>query len=243
MKEYFQKLDFSYQNELKEIIKTLTNSNNLKALELSQIYYEKLKEFVHKHPFENDSEEIYYFKFVKPKLLSQIVLFKKIIQIQTNFPIGSAEIKQEYYKAQLYKMNVYFDDNKVVINYYRSESTNLDANFFVRKNAILHKGLETDITEVDYDQCTGYDLIIANFIALEKLEQYVRHQMLHVDSLDPLSLFSCISENSDQVLKPVLKWTLSKIGSQNGKIHAINVENTIRKVTQMNSEVQLMVCQ
>lgn len=212
MKEYFQELDFNYQNELREIIKTLTNNNNLKALELSQIYYEKLKEYVIKNPFRNESEEIYYFKFVKPKLLSQVILFKKIIQIETNFPIGSAEIKKEYYRAQLHKMNAYYEDHKEFINYYRSQKTSLDSNFFVRKNAILHKSLEMDITEVDYDQCTGYDLIIANFIALEKLEQYVRHQLLNVDSLDPLTMFSCMTDISDQALKPELKWSLSKIG-------------------------------
>jgi hypothetical protein len=211
MREYFQKLDFNYQNELKEIIKTLTNSNNLRALELSQIYYEKLKEFVSKNPFGNDSEEIYYFKFVKPKLLSQIVLFKKIIQIQTNFPIGSAEIKKEYYKAQLLKMTAYFEDNKVVINYYRSEKTNLDENFFVRKNAILHKGLEAEITEVDYKQCTGYDLIIANFIALEKLEQYVRIQMLNIDSIDQLNFAPGINDYSIQTFISEIEWTNTKI--------------------------------
>lgn len=211
MLEYFRKLDTTYQIELKEIVKTQQNFANRKALELSLIYYQKMKEFVKSKGFKNDEEEINYFKNIKPKLQSQVIYFKKIIQIQSNVPIGSVDTKKEFYSSYLLTMTAYHEENKEIIRYYRSFKTNLDINFFIRKNAILHRGLEPELSEVDYDQCTGYDLVIAKFIALEKLERYVRFQLMNIDSLDPQAFLPEDYNFSEQAFVPELVWTETKI--------------------------------
>lgn len=211
MKEYFQELDFNYQNELREIVKKQQNEVNKNALELSQIYYHKLKEYVKLNNFTSEADEINYFKNIKPKLQSQIIYFNKIIQIQSNIPIGCIETKKDYYSSHLKSMTGFYEDNRAVILYYRSFNTNLDCNFFIRKNACLHRDLEPEFAEVDFDQCTGYDLIIAKFMALEKLQHYIRLQIVNIDSLDPLTFLPGIYDNSAQSFVPEIEWSETKI--------------------------------
>jgi hypothetical protein len=211
MKDYFQKLDIIYQLELLEIVKTKSDSVNRKALDLSQDYYLKLKEFVKQNQFNCETEEINYFKNIKPKVHSQIIYFRKIIQINSNLPIGSIETKKQYYTTHLLAMTAFYEENKEIILYYRSFKTNLDGNFFIRKNAFLHRNLEFEFIEVDYDQCTGYDLIIAKLLALEKLEKYVCFQLLHVDSIDQLTFLPESKDFSIPAFISELQWTDSKI--------------------------------
>lgn len=212
MNEYFQNLDINYQNELSDIIKSPCFSVNKIALDLTMKYYVKMKQFVELNDFYCDTEEIYYFKYTKPKLHSQVFFFRKIIQIQSMLPIGSVETKKEYYSSHLQRMTAFYEEHKEIILYYRSHETKLDINFFIRKNACLHQQLESEFAEVDYNKCTGYDVILAKFIAYEKLEHYVRIQIINLDSIDPLNFLPGIHGNSLQSFTPELRWSLSKIG-------------------------------
>lgn len=211
MNDYFQNLEITYQNELRDVIKSQCFSANKIALDLTLKYYLKMKQFVELNDFDCDSEEIFYFKYTKPKLHSQVFFFRRIIQIQSLLPMGSVETKKEYYSSHLQIITAFHEEHKEIIHYYRSHETKLDPNFFIRKNACLHRELESEFADVDYGKCTGYDVILAKFIAYEKLEHYVRIQMMNIDSIEPLNFLPGFQEHSSQALKPELKWSLSKI--------------------------------
>ena len=210
MKTYFQTHDANYRDELRVIEKSLSASGNENALELSRKYYKELTEFVQINDFVCEAEEINYFKNIKPKFQSQIIYFQRVIKIRASIPIGSIETKRNYYSSVLQTLTVFFQEHSEIIHYYRARNTSLDVNFFIRKNAVLHKPLEPEFSEIDFNQCTGYDLIISKFIAFEKLEHYVQVQLKNVDTLDAHSPSSGIIDLSAPKFEREVAWTDSK---------------------------------
>lgn len=210
MKTFFQTHDANYRNELREIVKSQSTFGNENALELSRKYYAELRKFVQMNDFVSEAEEINYFKYIKPKFQSQIIYFQRIIQIQACIPIGSTATKLDYYSSVLQTLTVFFQEHREIIHYYRAQKTNLDINFFIRKNAVLHKPLELELAEIDFRQCTGYDLIISKFIAFEKLEHYVQVQLQNVEALDAHSFSPGIIDLSAPSFEREIAWTDTK---------------------------------
>jgi hypothetical protein len=80
--------------------------------------YEKLKLQLAKYKFKNQSDEINYFKNLKPKLVSKYIYFTKVYNIETKKPQGSVKTKRKYYLNELNKINRYFEANIDFIRYY-----------------------------------------------------------------------------------------------------------------------------
>jgi hypothetical protein len=80
--------------------------------------YEKLKLQLAKYKFKNQSDEINYFKNLKPKLVSKYIYFTKVYNIETKKPQGSDKTKRKYYLNELDKINRYFEANIDFIRYY-----------------------------------------------------------------------------------------------------------------------------
>src|SRR5690349_13458174 len=70
---------------------------------LREIIYE-LKNFTIKYDFNNDAEEIKFFKEQKPFLLSQLFFYKKIFMIKTLDSFGDLKSKRYNYRRLLRQM-------------------------------------------------------------------------------------------------------------------------------------------
>ena len=83
------------------------NQNNKNAIlaanQLIGIINKKIKElhrWLKKHTFTSIDDEIYFFKYVKPKLISQLIYYTKIVDIESNSPT-SKKLKIKYLEKEL----------------------------------------------------------------------------------------------------------------------------------------------
>lgn len=209
MNNYFQALESEYSIQLNLINKSCETEILKMTFDLIKSIYERLKEFISNVEFNTEAEEIEYFKKIKPKFQSDLIFYSLIYSISSKIPIGSLDKKKDYYVKQLDKMSTYFEENVDFIKYFRSNETDLDHIYFLRRNAKERKCPESLNAEIDYTQCTGYSSKISKTLAYERLERYLYSELKKLDNYQDqnISLFEKTTNNDFENLT----WTDSKI--------------------------------
>ena len=155
----------------------------------------ELKTFVLKRGFKDTNEEIRFFKYQKPIIVSKLIYYNAIYKIETRKPYGAKRIRK-YFTKELKKLKRFFDNNLDFYKYYRSNNSFVDEKFFMRGKHDIRLWLDTFYFEADHRFSTSHDYKVAKIIANDLIQVYLE------DRLNNLNLKKG-SDNS-------LKWTASK---------------------------------
>jgi len=199
--------DLSAQLQAIDLEETDLIKRAQKSINCIKVALDKLKTFVHENGFKNEDEEIYFFKEIKPALLSQLIYNVKINNIESRRPMGSLEIQQNYLLFELEKLTLFFNSHLEFYRYYRMNSSFLDDKFFVRGRQDLHLHLENLMIYIDPDFSTSHDYTVAKIIANDRLEVFLKTE------LDALSLKVSnqnLNQVKDQMGHNLIQWTDSK---------------------------------
>lgn len=120
----YEKIDVDNWNISIEVV--------LDVVEFLQRSLEDMRTYIVNHPFSNKEEEIYFFKHIKPEVLSRLLYFTEIYNTEMRKPHGSIEVLKKYYNDRLDELTSYFESNLDFYQYYRSKATHLDSHYFVR---------------------------------------------------------------------------------------------------------------
>ncbi len=186
--------------------------------------YNTLKKFILDYTFKNEEEEILFFKEVKPGILSQLIYFTKLNNIESKRPIGSFEIQQRYLLNELEKLTSYFNSHLEFYKYYRMKSTFLDDKLFVRGREDFHLHLDNMMIYVDPEFSTSQDYLVSKIMANDRLEVYLKTE------IDALSI-KANNPNWGQVGilgSSSLQWTESKTALVE-LIYALQASTAINK--------------
>ncbi len=137
----------------------------------------KLRAFIVGYTFKNEEEQIYFFKVIKPEIVSQLIYHVKINNFESKRPLGSLEIQQCYILKELEKLTAYFNNHLEFYRYYRMNSTFLDDKFFVRGREDLHLHLENLMVHIDPEFSTSQDYMVAKIKANDRLEVYLKTEL------------------------------------------------------------------
>lgn len=153
----------------------------LDVVEFLQRSLEDLRTYIVNHPFSNKEEEIYFFKHIKPEVLSRLLYFTEIYNTEMRKPHGSIEVLKKYYNDRLDELTSYFESNLDFYQYYRSKATHLDSHYFVRG----HIDFKLCPNCVPYDRdpefSTCYDHKAAQILANDMLCIYLNKKLHGVD--------------------------------------------------------------
>lgn len=178
----------------------------LKRSELSFLTCKKmiqdLKTLVLKHKFNNEEEEITFFKEVKPLFTSRLVFHLMVYNIETRKPNGGKEILKKYYTRELEKLKHYFDYNIDFYKYHRAGANYLDRQYFVRNRYDIQFGLDGYMFENDPRFSTTHDFKVAKILAHDRLQIFIENEMSWLETRD--ANYSFIRGNTK------LNWTDSK---------------------------------
>lgn len=133
----------------------------------------KLRELVLKDGFENDDEEIYFFKHIKPRVKSKIIFYTEVFNIGAYRPKGDKDEQIEYLKDVIKKTSIYLNENKEFYQYYKRNRTEFDAICFMRGNSDSRIHEDSIHTHLDPEFSTGYDLTLAKMQAYEHLKKFL----------------------------------------------------------------------
>jgi hypothetical protein len=175
-----------------------------KAIEVSIKAFDSLKKLMMKLGFKSNDEEIIFFKEIKPQFLSKFIYYNAIYKIETRKPYGGERIVKKYYQNELIKLKRFFDNNLEFYKYYRTGSTYLDLNYFIRGKIDIKMVLDSYYIETDRTFSTSHDYIVSRIIANDLIELYLEDKLLNMHSKDQ-------KEKSQVNHKLKQTWTGSKV--------------------------------
>ena len=103
IKDYFSNLLQEVDSEIQTI--ELNESDFLhvckKVINYLQDIISDLKSFVLNYKFQDNSEEILFFKHLKPQISSKLIYYNSIYNIELKRPTGSDDVQTQYYVSEL----------------------------------------------------------------------------------------------------------------------------------------------
>ena len=154
-----------------------------------------VKHYVLKRGFKNVDEEIRFFKYQKPIIVSKLIYYNAIYKIETRRPYGNKRTKK-YFVKELKKLKRFFENNLDFYKYYRSNNSFFDEQFFVRGKHDIRLWLDTFYFEADHRFSTSHDYKVAKIIANDLIQVYLEDRLNNIN-------VKKVSDNS-------LIWTASK---------------------------------
>jgi hypothetical protein len=173
-----------------------------KSLLVVRKYLTMLKKYLRENKFSSAESEIRYFKEIQPGILSKVFYFKELLSIEQDKPKKCLPKNIRcFYQKSLKRYKKYFKDNSYLYEYYKNNSSHLDDKYFIRSDAFT--SLPDDCIFLSDSNCTtGYDIIMARFIAYELICDYI---ILEISNIDHPG------QNPKLVSPWDFKWTDSKI--------------------------------
>lgn len=186
----------------------LETDDSIKKAEMSigvtETIVAQLKVFIFKYKFQNQSEEIQFFKEIKPSFFSKLIFHITIYNIETKRPSGGDKVNKRYISNELDKLKRYFDDNLEFYKYYRTNSNYLDHKYFVRGKHDIRLSLDTFYFETDPKFSTSHDFKVSKILANDLIQVYLEDKILSIDRKDN-------SSNKTQTLPKIkLSWSDNK---------------------------------
>lgn len=202
-----------YSNLLSEFDKTLSDyhieiDDILKLSEVCTQYCETTIGRLRNKFLEQDrieiSDEVNFFKNIKPLFVSRLIYHINVYNIETNRPNGSIKIKRKYLQMELNKLKHYFDENLEFYRYYRTGSNYLDHKYFVRGKQDLRLNLDAHVYELDPEFCTSHDFKISTILANDLLQVHLENELMRLD-------FNSVTKGPELIPKDMMRWTGSKV--------------------------------
>ncbi|MEJ6979765.1 RteC domain-containing protein [Pedobacter sp. P351] len=147
------------------------------SVDLIQKNLKELNNRIKKQPFTDQTEEIYFFKKIKPALYSDKIFEFEKYQIEFNKPKGTPETVITYYQAELKYLERFFNLNSFYYHYYRSGFVELDHLYFLRSTSLTTNFMH-EVQDNDPGFSTPLDYLFAKFAAYERLQAMIIQEIL-----------------------------------------------------------------
>ncbi|WP_348800425.1 RteC domain-containing protein [Flavobacterium adhaerens] len=179
-----------FQNLLLEEFTTKVNNlDNAQNDQINQtvdfiIWAESKVEELHKwlkhFTFENEEDEIYFFKETKPRIISKLIFQKEVLRIETNAPLGKVQ-KKIFFEKAIKKLSSISSTEIKFYQYYRSATRELDNVYFTRKTKKNILETECFLINTDLRLTTCYDYKVAKIIANDDLVKYLEKELQNLE--------------------------------------------------------------
>ncbi|TCD08605.1 hypothetical protein EZ449_12255 [Pedobacter frigidisoli] len=176
MEKKFQGLLSGLEREMENFIEMPALERMRGELAAVRLALNKLKDVVGASGFGSQSEEVEFFKAVKPKFYSLLVLSAERYGFENARPLRSGKSRERFYEGQLDYISRFFHQHEFLYQYYRMGAVELDSLYFVRgaEEVGLIGG---DLPALDPSFSTVGDYLFSKFMALEKLREIVLSEM------------------------------------------------------------------
>lgn len=164
---------------------------------------EKLKTKFISYVFLDKREEIDFFRNHKPQLASRLIYYNEVYTITSNKPIGSKKAIRNYYKTELDKLEIFFNENLEFYRYYRTGNQALDNKYFLRGKYDVRLTLDSFYFQADQRFSTSHDYKVAKILANDAIKVFLE---LEIQRLEQPTKNTSLASN-----KTIQKWTGSKV--------------------------------
>lgn len=173
-----------------------------KGINLGNKVLSELKDLIEKEDFESVTDEIHFFKEVKPAVMSYLIYFTEVHSCEIRKPKAGVNYQIRFYEKEIKKVNKFFYRNVDFSHYMELGHNYLDHQLFTRnfQNNFPFTPL------VNYYQfpefSTSHDMLWSKIKAMHRFLHYIRKSL---EELCPGQSYI-----SPERKHPVLLWTSSK---------------------------------
>ncbi|MEN6363366.1 MAG: RteC domain-containing protein [Bacteroidales bacterium] len=207
-----------------------TLNKSVKIIELLKTYFNELKEHISEYTFNNETEEIQFFKKTKPQIFCMLIYYDNIYRLEINRPTGSELMQKAFTLKQFDDLKEYFDNNIDFYKYCRSQRTDLDKQYFLRYQPDVEMYFDCHYFERDRKFSTGFDLKVATILANDMLSNYLNAELVKED------LPNNHQFDNSNIQKVKAKWTGSKVAL----VELIYAFNTSKCINNGKSDLKRM---
>lgn len=135
-----------------------------------------LNKWLKNYSFECEKNEIYFFKELKPSLISKIFFYQNVLEIESTLPPGK-KAKRKHYIKSINKLSEEIRKDRDFYEYYRSRATYYDHKYFVRRS--YKDILRDDPMQLFFDSkiSTTHDYQVAKLICSDMLVNYLERKI------------------------------------------------------------------
>ena len=174
MQPEWEKLLSALQADLNNCLQQTTDP--LKTIECcfikSEQYWTLVKNQVSQHRFSSTTDEIRFFKHIKPAFTSQVEYYNLLYHVEIFKPV-SAEDRRAFWLRERQRLDDFIAGHNSFYQYYKGGDTSSDERYFTRAGSQPEHLQEAKIYDRDANATTGYDHLITSILALEKFAAYV----------------------------------------------------------------------
>lgn len=187
-----QNFSSSLQAEINEKLDRVTNEsdNPLKTAENAYLIAEaaliKLNQWLLDHVFETEQEEIAFFKTIKPDIHAQLIYYTELYHIEANLPLKEGKRLKKYLKRELERVDMFFERNKSIYNYYRRGNTKHDREYFLR-SGVANNDTFSYPHDIDPRLSTPKSSRIAKIKAFEMVAEHLKSMMSQIKGTSVMS--------------------------------------------------------
>jgi hypothetical protein len=167
----------------------------------------ELNTYIVDYKFNDPSEEVTFFRRVKPQFIKPYLFYQKVFALKVNEPFTESE-KSEYYHKQLTELQTFRNEHKTFYAYCLSDDEQFDQRYFTRQSSFPNP-------EIDKRVATGYDTLLATLLANDELKIFMAKQRL-------------VSNTTS--FAPALTWTAPKAALIE-LVYALKAANTFNNGT------------
>lgn len=193
-----------YEKKVSEETTNLIDESYKVCTYLRELLFE-IKNQVLKVGFKDDSDEINFFKNIKPQILGKLIYYNKVFRIETSCPVNDGKMYHNFFSNELEELKLEYKEhicNSDFHRYFRSGRTDRDSEYFMLGKINYHNGLNSFVFEIDSSFSTYYDYKVARIIANELLYMYL------LEKTNPDQNSNSILQNPESVKE--IFWTDSK---------------------------------
>ncbi|WKB81816.1 RteC domain-containing protein [Cellulophaga lytica] len=163
-----------------------------------------LRKRVVQNGFKTKTEEISFFKHIKPQIFSRLIYYVRLFNIESKRPRSSSKFQIKYLNNHINKLQMFFNENLEFYHYYRRGATILDEQYFVRGKSDLRLPTGSFHFFIDDQFSTSQDTTVATIMAYDMLIVYLQQE------IEKLQAFKDTKPNTMKNSSSTLFWTGSK---------------------------------
>ncbi len=175
------------------------------AIKKCRLCLMEMKKHVIGYMFRNVSDEIYFFKTLKPGVNSYLLYFLEIHHIETLWVDAKDTLKKKLNKKRK-EVNCFIQNHYEFYRCYKSKLNYMDDILFTRKVNDIYWLKDDPSYVVEPEFSSGGDYLLSRILAYEKLKKYLNTQSVQCDP-DKEAIGGTLLDAGKQKLA----WTESKV--------------------------------
>jgi hypothetical protein len=139
-------------------------------------HWQKIQKHIATHTFASQTEEIHFFKIVKPKYTSLIEYYTMVYHAELFRPPGDEEL-QLFWRKENARVARFHHEHAAFCSYYKSGCTSMDHVYFKRCNHNCCSEKRNMLYDADGSMIASHGYLATSLLAYEMYEVYVLQQM------------------------------------------------------------------